>query len=366
MTEEPVPYVVATHEPEEPADFGLAELLDRPIAFHRIYVTLTGSITAALMLSQAIYWTLRPPVKKKGGWFYKSHIEWTDETGMSKHEQETARKRLRQFDWWQEEKRMAHGAPTLHYRVHLKKMFNALATIARIGEIDCADRGNRLCGSGKSITETTTETTTEKTNTPKNQKADFSADVQPQTYQQEVDFGMGEKGETKEEREEHSLRSSGSTWEKERDKEWESIPSATEPKSTSEPGTALHETSTFAKQHKLLDGAPDTVRRISYLLHQYTGYIPVGPKQSWFQQINLLWEAARHNEQTLIEGLVQGEAARQKNGLTYSGPRGYVSFVRNAAAKPVQTVARRSTPNPNKHGQTVRQDKSGKTIITVT
>ena len=34
---------------------AILNTLDRPIAFHRCFVTLTGSVTVALMLSQAVY-----------------------------------------------------------------------------------------------------------------------------------------------------------------------------------------------------------------------------------------------------------------------------------------------------------------------
>lgn len=84
-------------------------ILDRPIAFHRAFVDLTGSITAALFLSQAIYWQHR----SDGGWWHKSRDEWQDETGMSRREQETARKKLRAFAWYHEEIR---GMPR---RVHI-------------------------------------------------------------------------------------------------------------------------------------------------------------------------------------------------------------------------------------------------------
>ena len=40
---------------DAPCPHPLLQLLDRPIAFHRCFVTLTGSVTAALMLSQALY-----------------------------------------------------------------------------------------------------------------------------------------------------------------------------------------------------------------------------------------------------------------------------------------------------------------------
>ena len=63
------------------------------ITFHRVFVDITGSINAALMLSNAIYWTNRLP-KEREGWFYKTKEEWTAETGLSRKEQDNARKQL--------------------------------------------------------------------------------------------------------------------------------------------------------------------------------------------------------------------------------------------------------------------------------
>lgn len=63
------------------------------ITFHRVFVDITGSINAALMLSNAIYWTNRLP-PERDGWFYKTKDEWTTETGLSRKEQDNARQRL--------------------------------------------------------------------------------------------------------------------------------------------------------------------------------------------------------------------------------------------------------------------------------
>jgi len=65
----------------------------QPITFHRVFVDVTGSINAALMLSQALYWTnhIKPD---RNGWFYKTKEEWQAETGLSRHEQDKARERL--------------------------------------------------------------------------------------------------------------------------------------------------------------------------------------------------------------------------------------------------------------------------------
>lgn len=69
---------------------NITELLDRPIAYHRVFVTLTGSVKAAILLSQAVYWQKR--AKQKDGWWYKTTEEWEEETGLTRREQETARR----------------------------------------------------------------------------------------------------------------------------------------------------------------------------------------------------------------------------------------------------------------------------------
>lgn len=72
---------------------NLLKLLDRPITFHRCFVDITGSINAALMLSNAVYWTNKLP-PERDGWFHKTKEEWTEETGLTIREQDTARQRL--------------------------------------------------------------------------------------------------------------------------------------------------------------------------------------------------------------------------------------------------------------------------------
>ena len=104
------------------ATVRVVHLLDRPIAFHRCFVEITGSITAALMLSQALYWQRR--TKDPAGWWYKTRDEWTAETGMSRYEQEGARKKLRKLGILQEERR---GIPAqLWYRVDEARLLSLL------------------------------------------------------------------------------------------------------------------------------------------------------------------------------------------------------------------------------------------------
>lgn len=75
-----------------PQEAVVLELFGRaPVAFHRVFVDVTGSVTAALWLSHAI------GVAKQAGddMFQMSQEECSEATGLSRREQETARARLR-------------------------------------------------------------------------------------------------------------------------------------------------------------------------------------------------------------------------------------------------------------------------------
>jgi len=86
---------------------ALIDLLDRPIAYHRIFRTITGNTVAAVMLSQAVYWQRIADSGNGGkdGWWWKERDEWETETGLSRSEQETARKRLIQLGVMKEHRR---------------------------------------------------------------------------------------------------------------------------------------------------------------------------------------------------------------------------------------------------------------------
>lgn len=89
---------------------------DRPIAFHRCLVDVCGSINAALMLSQMFYWSKR--TTKSDFWFYKSRKEWEEETGLTRHEQDRARKALKDQGLILEKR---SGMPaTVHFKIDFK------------------------------------------------------------------------------------------------------------------------------------------------------------------------------------------------------------------------------------------------------
>ena len=101
----------------------LLDVFDLPVSFHRCLVPVTGSVTAALMLSQAI-WTSQASAPAADGWFVKSREEWEDETGLSRWEQQTARRVLRDGGFL-EERRVGMPAK-LYFRVCPDQVLRAL------------------------------------------------------------------------------------------------------------------------------------------------------------------------------------------------------------------------------------------------
>jgi len=110
----------------------LKKLLDRPIAFHRPFVKITGSVNGALMLSQAFYWANR--TNDPDGWFYKTQQEWEEETGLTRREQDGARAKLRSVGVIEEK---LVGVPArLYYRVNMKALVEAMHETAKLDAPD--------------------------------------------------------------------------------------------------------------------------------------------------------------------------------------------------------------------------------------
>ncbi|MCO9026458.1 DNA-binding protein [Acinetobacter baumannii] len=95
---------------------------EQPIAFNKHYVFLGCGINGALMLSQLVYWTSR--TKDSEGWIFKTHHEWTQETGLTRREQDTARATLKSLKFISEKKM---GVPRrVYYRVEHENLYQAL------------------------------------------------------------------------------------------------------------------------------------------------------------------------------------------------------------------------------------------------
>ncbi|WP_454844135.1 DnaT-like ssDNA-binding domain-containing protein [Pseudomonas gorinensis] len=141
----------------------LQALLDRPVAYHCAFVKLGVGATGALMLSQAVYWSSR--TNDADGWFYKSQVEWEAETGLTRYEQEGARKKLVKLGVMEEKKQ---GLPCkLFYRVALDFLVatldgeNQQASLGKTTKQACGEPASQHGENQHAITETTTETTTD-------------------------------------------------------------------------------------------------------------------------------------------------------------------------------------------------------------
>ena len=134
---------------------NLTDLLDRPIAYHRVFVTLTGSVKAAILLSQAMYWQKR--AKQADGWWYKTADEWQDETGLTRHEQDTARAACSKYL-----KTDLRDAPArLYWHVEEGPLSaDLLAESSQTSLAESGKLGSRFQANINRYAETTTETTT--------------------------------------------------------------------------------------------------------------------------------------------------------------------------------------------------------------
>jgi len=131
----------------------------RTIAFHREFVTITGTVNAALLLSQILYWSGR--TTKPGKWFYKSSPDWMDETGLTRHELVAARRRLVALNIVSE---MRRGIPaTVNFRLNLDILNELLAgTSPESGNLVVRKPAIKLAEIRTTNPEMTSETTLKK------------------------------------------------------------------------------------------------------------------------------------------------------------------------------------------------------------
>ncbi|PRX92080.1 hypothetical protein B0G73_13642 [Paraburkholderia sp. BL25I1N1] len=97
----------------------------RPIAFGTRMARITGHPKQALLLSQLVYWTRRGrDVEVNGGWVHKTREHWLIETGLSREEQENARRRMRDLNLLAE---WRGGQPArMHYRLEVEAISAAV------------------------------------------------------------------------------------------------------------------------------------------------------------------------------------------------------------------------------------------------
>lgn len=89
-----------------------------PLAYHPELLKIAGSINATILLCQLVYWVGKQ--KDLSGWIYKTSKELQEETGLTKDQQETARKCLKERGILEEKRKGI--PPIIHYRICRQKL----------------------------------------------------------------------------------------------------------------------------------------------------------------------------------------------------------------------------------------------------
>lgn len=113
---------------------------DYLISYPRSFVTITGNVASAILLSQLL--RLSKSAIETDGWISKSMSEWQDLTGMGRREQDLARKSLKEINFLEEELR---GTPaTLYFRLKHDELAKLLPEANQYAENENLD-SNLVC-----------------------------------------------------------------------------------------------------------------------------------------------------------------------------------------------------------------------------
>lgn len=125
---------------------SVSELLTPPVAYHAALARMLKSPTAAIMLSQGMYWQR---INKKQGkeCFWITGDQWYEQTGLTVEHQKTARKILRDRGFWLEN---LIGVPAkLHYRIDVSELLNQLEVFLQTEDGDLQIQETALTSSGQ-------------------------------------------------------------------------------------------------------------------------------------------------------------------------------------------------------------------------
>jgi len=113
----------------------------------RAFIAYTGSLEAALLLSQIIYWSDR--TSNPQGWFWKSYREWEEELSLSKHKVNTAVNQIKSKGFLKTRVRKANGTPTLHYKLDANAFIASISVFLTMESEKPSLSSNRDYSSGK-------------------------------------------------------------------------------------------------------------------------------------------------------------------------------------------------------------------------
>lgn len=126
------------------------------ITVRRPFVAFTGTLEAAMLLDQLLYWTSRSVM---GGWIAKSDAEFQDELCLTRYSVRAARDRLVEMGIVEVDVRRFNNFPTQHYHLMmdqlLAKWSEFLSRLSEIEQTDCSKSDSRLSEIEQTLTETT-------------------------------------------------------------------------------------------------------------------------------------------------------------------------------------------------------------------
>lgn len=115
----------------------ISSLGGRVIGVQPAYIKLTNSASAAIFLSQAIYWH-----SKMEGWFFKTQADWEQEICLSAEAQLTARKKLVKLGFLKEERR---GIPAkTYYLVDIEAVAYAVLNLRKTQEKQLSNKNQGI------------------------------------------------------------------------------------------------------------------------------------------------------------------------------------------------------------------------------
>lgn len=128
-------------------------LMDKPVAYRPDLARILGGVKCAVFVCQMLYWTGKGA--RADGFIWKTQSELEQETGLTRYEQEGARKKLLELGVI-EEKRA--GIPArMHYRVNLDVLERLISDYYH--KQDCGKPTNCIAENQQTITENTAENT---------------------------------------------------------------------------------------------------------------------------------------------------------------------------------------------------------------
>jgi hypothetical protein len=158
--------------------------LNSPIAFHPVFARITGSVKAALFLSQSFYWTWIALKLRGNGRFWKSAQEWEAETFLTREEQESCRRQLKGLGILREKyARLEHR---MYFCIDLNHLCDLVVREASSPPLALGKKSNRQSGqsrmgdAGKSPISNRESFDWKRTETTTKSRRDFPRDFRPQ------------------------------------------------------------------------------------------------------------------------------------------------------------------------------------------